>query len=76
MIEISPEDISVARSKAFEAEPLAPSILGLQWNMRSDSPEICGGTGKEVPAKVTQRVVLSQLSSVFYLWDFPPSQLG
>ena len=30
MKEISPEDRSVALSKTFEAEPLAPSILGLQ----------------------------------------------
>ena len=65
MERIPPEDRSSALSKAFEAEPLAPSILGLQWNVKSDSLEICRGMGKEVPAKVTQRVVLSQVSSVF-----------
>ena len=64
MMEISPEDGSVALNKTLEAEPLAPSILGLQWNVKSDSLEICSGTGKEVPAKVTQRIVLSQVSSV------------
>ena len=63
--EISPEDRSVALSKTFEAEPLALSILGLQWNVESDSLEICRGTGKEVPAKITQRFVLSHVSSVF-----------
>ena len=65
MERISPEDRSSALSKTLEAEPLAPSIFGLQWNVNSDSLEICRGMGKEVPAKVTQRVVLSQVSSVF-----------
>ena len=65
MEELSPEDKSVARSKAFEAKTLAPSILGLQWNVKTESLEICRGTGKGVPAKVTQRIVLSQVSSVF-----------
>ena len=46
MEKVSPEDRSVALSKPFEAEPLAPSILGLQWNVESDSLEICSGTGK------------------------------
>ena len=71
----SPEDRSVALSKTFEAEPLAPSILGLQWNVESDSLEFCRGTEKEVPAKITQRIVLSQVSSVFDpLGLFSPSQ--
>ena len=61
MKEISLEDRSVALSKTFEAEHLAPSILGLQWNVESDSLEICRGTGKEVPAKITQRSFTSIL---------------
>ena len=65
MEEISPEDRSVALSKTFDAEPLVPSILGLQGIVESDSLEISRGTGKEVPAKVTQRIVLSHVSSVF-----------
>ena len=65
MEEIPSEDRSVALSKTFEAEHLAPSILGLQWNVESDSLEICRGTGKEVPAMITQRIVLSHVSSVF-----------
>ena len=67
MEEISPEDRSVSLSKTFEAEPLALSILGLQWNVKSDSLEICRGMGKEVPAKITQRIVSSHVSSVFDL---------
>ena len=46
-------------------EPSALSILGLQLNVKSDSLEICRGMEKEVPVKVTQLVVLSQVSSVF-----------
>ena len=65
MEEFSPEERSVALSKTFEAEPLAPSILGLQWNVESDSLEICRRTGKEVLVKVTQRIILSHVSSVF-----------
>ena len=61
MGEILSEDRSVALSKT----PLAASILGLQWNVESDSLEICRGTGKEVPAKITQRIVLSHVASVF-----------
>ena len=65
MERISPSDRSVALSKTFEAEPLTPPISGLQWNVESDSLQICRGTGKEVPAKITQRIVLSHVSSVF-----------
>ena len=53
--EKSPEDRSVGLRKTFEAKPLAPSILGLPWSVKSDSLEICRDTGKEVTAKVTQR---------------------
>ena len=74
MKEISAEDRSVSLSKTFEAELLAPSILGLQWNVESDSLEICRGTGKEVPAKITQRIVL-RYPLCLTRWDcFPPSQ--
>ena len=43
MEEKSPEDRSVALNKTFEAEHLPPSIWGLQWNVKSDSLEICRG---------------------------------
>ena len=65
MQEISSEDRSVALGKTLEAEPLASSILGLQWNVKSDSLEIFCGMGKEVPVKITQRIVITQVSSVF-----------
>ena len=76
MEDILPEDTSDALSKTFEAEPLAPSILGLQWNVESDTLQICRGTRKEVPAKVTQRIVVSHVSSVFDpLGLFSPSTM-
>ena len=65
MEDIPSEDRSVALIATFEADPLASSILGLQWNVESDSLEICRGTGKEEPANITQRIVLSHVSSVF-----------
>ena len=63
MEEILPEDRSGALSKTFEAKPMAPSLLGLQWNVKTDSLEIYRGTGKEVAAKITQRIV--HVSSVY-----------
>ena len=45
--------------KAFEAERQSSSILGLNWNVDTDSLIVCRGTEQEVPAKITQRIVLS-----------------
>ena len=56
--------------KTFEAEPQSSSILGLNWNVNTDSPIVCRGTDQEVPAKITQRIVLSFVSAVFDpFWD-------
>ena len=41
------------------------SILGLNWNVDTDSLIVCRGTEQEVPAKITQRIVLSFVSAVF-----------
>ena len=51
--------------KTFEAEPQSSSILGLNWNVDTDSLIVCRGTEQEVPAKITQRIVLSFVSAVF-----------
>ena len=51
--------------KTCEAEDLAPSILGSQWNMKSNSLGFCRVMGSEVPVKFTQRSVSSQVSTVF-----------
>ena len=51
--------------KTFEAEPQSSSILGLNWKVDTDSLIVCRGTQQEVPAKITQRIVLSFVSAVF-----------
>ena len=58
-------DRSTKVVKTFEAEPQSSSILGLNWNVDTDSLIICRGTEQEVPAKITQRIVLSFVSAVF-----------
>ena len=65
MEQIPPADRPVAPSKTFESELLAPSTLGRQWHLKSDSLLICRGMGKEIPVKVIQRIVLPHVSSVF-----------
>ena len=53
------------KSKTFELEPLNSSILGLKWNVESDTLEVSRGPQKRFPITVTQRAVLSLVSSVF-----------
>ena len=65
MMSIDQADKSPSCSKTFEAEPTSPSILGLQWNVDADNLEVCRGMQKEIPVKITQRAVLSQVSAVF-----------
>ena len=60
-----PEDRSGAQGKTFETETLASPILGLQSNLKSHNLEVCRSMGKVVPAKITQRNVLSQVTSMF-----------
>ena len=38
-------------------EPQSSSILGLNWNVDTDSLIVCHGTEQEAPAKITQRIV-------------------
>ena len=42
-----------------------PQNLRLNWNVDTDSLIVCRGTEQEVPAKITQRIVLSLVSAVF-----------
>ena len=51
--------------KTFETEPQSSSILGLNWNVDTDSLIFCRGTEQEVPARITQRIVLYFVSAVF-----------
>ena len=41
------------------------SVLGLQWTVTDDSLQVCRGTNKEVETPITQRKILSLVSSVF-----------
>ena len=63
--QIPETDSSKKVLKTVEAEPQSSSILGLNWNVDTDSLRLCRGTEKEVPAKITQRIVLSFVSAVF-----------
>ena len=38
--------------KIFEVEPQSSSILGLNWNVDTDSLIVCRGTEQEIPAKI------------------------
>ena len=58
-------DRSTKVVKTIEAEPQSSSILGLIWNVDTDSLIVCCVTEQEVPAKITQRIVLSFVSAVF-----------
>ena len=63
-----PEDLrSVNKTKQVEVEPSkeGSSVLGLQWTITDDSLQVCRGTSKEVETPITQRKILSLVSSVF-----------
>ena len=63
-----PEDLkSISNTKQVEVEPNTEgsSVLGLQWTFIDDSLQVCRSTNKEVEAPITQRKILSWVSSVF-----------
>ena len=63
-----PEDLkSISNTKQVEVEPNTEgsSVLGLQWTVTDDSLQVCRGTNKEIEAPITQRKILSLVSSVF-----------
>ena len=63
--QIPETDRSTKIVKTFEAEPQSSSILVLNWKVDTDRLIVCRGTELEVPAKITQRIVLSFVSAVF-----------
>ena len=63
--QIPETDRSTKVVKTFEVEPQSSSILGLNWNVDTDSLIVCCGTEQEVTAKIAQRIVLSFVSAVF-----------
>ena len=50
--------------KRFEFEPVISSILGLNQNVANDSLET-PGPQKKLPSSITEKAVLSHVSSVF-----------
>ena len=63
-----PEDLrSISNTKQVEVEPTkeGSSVLGLQWTIIDDNLQVCRGTSKEVENPITQRKILSLVSSVF-----------
>ena len=66
--EAIPEDLkSISNTKQVEVEPSTEgsSVIGLQWTVTGDSLQVCGGTNKEVETLITQRKILSLVSSLF-----------
>ena len=65
-----PEDLgSISNAKQVEVEPCkeGSSVLGVQWTIIDDSLQVCRGTSKEIETPITQRKILSLVSSVFDL---------
>ena len=63
-----PEDlksINNANEVEVESNTEGSSLLGLQWTVTDDSLQVCRGTNKELEAPITQRKILSLVSSVF-----------
>ena len=63
-----PEDlISISNTKQVEVEPNTEGslVLGQQWIVIHYSVQVCRDTNKEVDALITQRKILSLVSSVF-----------
>ena len=58
---------SIINTKQVELEPNTEgfSVLGLQWTVTDDSLQVCKGTNKEVELPISQRKILSLVSSVF-----------
>ena len=58
---------SISNTKQVEVEPNTEgsSVLGLHWTVIDDNLQVCRGTNKEVEAPITQRKILSLVSSVF-----------
>ena len=66
--EAIPEDLkSISNTKQVEVEPSTEgsSVLVLQWTVTDDSLQVCRGTNKKMETPITQRKILSLVSSVF-----------
>ena len=58
---------STSTTKQVEVEPRkeSSSVLRLQWTVADDSLQVCRGTNRAVENPITQKKILSLVSSVF-----------
>ena len=59
------ENCLEANEVILNAEPTSSSILGPEWKIDQYCFQVCRGPNKECPSEITQRLVLSFVSSVF-----------
>ena len=64
VLEVIPSEDHL-ESNEFTLNADSSPILCLEWTIDSDSLQVCRGPNKECPQEITQRVVLSFVSSVF-----------
>ena len=65
--EMSEELRSISDTKQVEVEPskVGSSVLGLQWTVTEDSLQVYRGSSTEAETPITQRKILSLVSSLF-----------
>ena len=59
------QSISITKQVEMEPNTEGSSVLGLQWTVINDSLQVCRGKNNEVEALITQRKILSLVSSIF-----------
>ena len=62
---IPEEDCAVSDIVSLDSELETSSILGLEWIISKDILRACRGSDRQMPEHVTQRTILSFVSSVF-----------
>ena len=65
MASIDQADKSPSSGKFSETELISPSIMRLQWYVDVENLEVCRDMHNELPVKLAQREVLSDVSAVF-----------
>ena len=62
---IPEEDCAVSDFDSLDSEHETSSIIGLEWIILKDILRACIGSDRQIPEHVTQRTILSFVSSVF-----------
>ena len=63
--QLEADPTSPTEGKEIPSTENSPHVLGLNWNHSTDTLVVSRGTNPEVKSKVTQRIVLSLVSSVY-----------